>query len=443
MPLNLDPQWVDISDLTEGSLYYGPRTKSLPPGIIILSFSSEAERFFNSNEHYVAENAAMRTWREEKWPVLFPGNAPEEDDLIASAFFWLSGWQEYVIEQRDIHARFSFYNSLQHTLKVATMPVVDAYREKLSRSLKKCGKTVRPRKWGGAQWALCPTIDVDYIVKWRKGMIFRETIEYLFLNYRSESFGSRINRFGEFLRDFLRRGDVYQHAMERIHETISPNGTATFFFKAAARGPRDVHYSLKHPFLQLFVEKLKKSNFEIGLHPSFHAHNHPEYLTAERDAITNLSGYKPTSIRQHFLRYEAPTTPRLQQQLGFKIDSTLGFAEHEGFRNGTCLPFLRFDNHANKATSVWEMPLIMMESALFSRRKLNLNEALNQAIRIIRQCRRFGGVAVFLWHTVLWDEMDHPGWGEHFTKTYEHAIENNAQIASLSTALNSWLGCSE
>jgi len=287
---------------------------------------------------------------------------------------------------------------------------------------------------------MCPTIDVDYLVKWRKGMIYRETIQYLLCNFRSVSAGSRIKRFGQFLADFLRPGDIYQKAMLHIFQTIWQHGTGTFFIKAAAHGPEDVHYSLRHPFFLQFVEQLRTANFEIGLHPSFHAHTHPEYMATERDAIASLAGYQPVSIRQHFLRYEVPITPRLQHRMGFQIDSTLGFAEHEGFRNGTCMPFLRFDTLANTMSTVWEMPLVVMESTLFHRRKLSLAEANHQTQNLLTQCRRFGGVAVMLWHTVLWDEMDHPGWGAHFTKTMEKAADLHAQVASLRTALSGWLG---
>ena len=238
----------------------------------------------------------------------------------------------------------------------------------------------------------------------------------------------------------MRPGDVYQSALTRIHQTIKHHGTGTFFFKAAAHGPRDVHYSLQHPFLRKFVATLVDDGFELGVHPSYHAHTHIEYMLAEREAVATLAGHPPLSVRQHFLRYEAPVTPRLQERVGYRIDSTLGFAEHEGFRNGTCMPFLRFDTSANTVTRVWEMPLAVMESALFNRLGLDLAAAKQATHDILAQCRRFGGAAVMLWHSVLWDEMDHPGWGEHFLDTLACAADQKAQVASLQEALSAWLG---
>ena len=59
---------------------------------------------------------------------------------------------------------------------------------------------------------------------------------------------------------------------------------------------------------------------------------------------------------------------------------------------------------------------------------------------ILETCRRFGGVAVMLWHNVLWDEMDHPAWGAHFIETLDAAIAQGARLLSLKDALASWLG---
>ncbi len=440
LPLGIDPVWVADSELREGDLYYGPQDLSLGKGVLSLSFSQQAEAYFAAGTPYRSGDSCMRTWDGESWPVLFAGEEPGSDDLVASTFFWLSGWQEHVVPFRDIHARFPHGESLQRTLGVTARPVVDAYRSRLASELRRHGVVTNPRKWGGATWALCPTIDVDYLVKWRKGMIYREVVEYLVRNLRSEHLSARVRRFGQFLRDAVRPGDVYQSALTRIHQTIKHHGTGTFFFKAAAHGPRDVHYSLQHPFLRKFVATLVDDGFELGVHPSYHAHTHIEYMLAEREAVATLAGHPPLSVRQHFLRYEAPVTPRLQERVGYRIDSTLGFAEHEGFRNGTCMPFLRFDTSANTVTRVWEMPLAVMESALFNRLGLDLAAAKQATHDILAQCRRFGGAAVMLWHSVLWDEMDHPGWGEHFLDTLACAADQKAQVASLQEALSAWLG---
>ncbi len=86
------------------------------------------------------------------------------------------------------------------------------------------------------------------------------------------------------------------------------------------------------------------------------------------------------------------------------------------------------------------MPLCLMESAVFNRRALSTEEAIQESLNLLDTCQRFGGVAVMLWHNVLWDELDHPGWGAHFTATLDAAVEKGARITSLRDGLASWIG---
>ena len=438
LPLGFDPVWVERASLGTRGLYYGNAPEGLAPSILTIRLAHQTETFFQEYAPYLASAVRWHVWRDESWPVLF--DLAGSEDLVASAFFWLSGWQEHVIRRRDQHGRFMHRSSLQAELSTSARPVVDAYRERLADALQAYKIPSARRTWKGAAWALCPTVDIDYLRKWRKGMIYRETVEYLILGRQYVSLGKRLRRFGRFLADVLRPGDVFRSAFERMHGAIKRHGTATFFLKAAAHGPQDVAYDLKDPFLIQMVGKLEDDGFELGAHPSYHAHTHVAYLASETERIAALMQRAPVSVRQHFLRYESPATPRLQEKAGFAIDSTLGFCETYGFRNATCLPFQRFDIQKNSCSDVWEMPLAVMESALFNRCGLSQEEAIAASQEIIGACRRFGGVAVMSWHNVLWDELDHPGWGAHFTQTMEHAVARGAAVMSLREALSSWLG---
>ena len=47
--------------------------------------------------------------------------------------------------------------------------------------------------------------------------------------------------------------------------------------------------------------------------------------------------------RQHYLRWEAPTTWRAWEEAGLDYDSTLTFADHAGFRCGVCFEYPVYD----------------------------------------------------------------------------------------------------
>jgi len=441
LPLGIDPRWVGKAELPAHGLYYGTAPEQAPVRALRLGLKADTVAYFEGGSAYDRSRVCWRLWDGERWPVLFGEKDPAAVDLVASAFFWLSGWQEYTHPARDEHGRFPHAVSLQAAFDTTARPVVDAYREMLAGWLQQQGVSLQRRTWQGASWAFCPTHDIDYLRKWRGGMVYREVVPYFLRNKRRVSAAERLRRLGAFLRDVVQPGDPYRVAFERLHrETARRGGTATFFLKAGAHGPHDVFYDPADAFLRRRVAALEADGFEIGLHPSYFAHTHPEYLAEERARLDALVTTPLVSVRQHYLRYEWPATPRLHQAAGFRIDSSLGFSTHEGFRHATCLPFQLFDPHANAVMDVWEMPLAVMESALFNRRGLAAEEAGRVTTAILDACRRFGGVAVMLWHNVVWDELDHPGWGRHFIEALEAALERGACILALRDAFDAWLG---
>jgi hypothetical protein len=437
LPLNLDPVWVTRDQLTGTGLYYGTELSGLSAAIVALPLLSETVRYFTARTAYEPGGVLWVPWQERSWPVLF-GTATHPDG-VASAFFWLSGWQEHTLVARDPYGRFSHAGSLQARLGITTLPVVDGYRAMLAEQLAGAGVPVQPRQWAGHRWAFCPTHDIDYLRKWRPGLVYREVVAYLLANARKQPLPERLRRFRAFLADWLRPGDVYRASFVRLRtETIRRGGTATFFLKAEARSRYDVYYRLADPWLRRQLAHLAADGFEVGLHPGFHSYRHPACLARERARLSQVLPTPPCSIRQHYLRYDLPVTPRMQQQSGFEIDSTLGFAEHEGFRHATCQPFQVFDPVANAPLELWEMPLCLMEAALFNRRQLSAEQAHTATTDLLRTVQRFGGAAVMLWHNTLWDELDHPGWGQHFLDTLDDAVQAEGHIASLQQALAGW-----
>lgn len=437
-PLGLGPVFISRNDLDRGSIYYGHDPAGLPLGTILFPLAPQVEMFFDKSAPLRSEMVRWVHHSGCEVPVLFPAGAG--DDLVASAFYWLSGWQEHVIHERDQHGRFPHNKSLQAALKVTHIPVADCYRAMLRDHLVAGGVVMQTKSWAGNSWAFCPTIDVDYLRHWRPGMIFREKIEYFLLNHRKVAMKERWGRFFQFIKSFFTPGDAFQMALHRMHQLIRIHGTATVFLKAGAHGPRDVGYRLDQPFMHQMLRNFRLDEFEIGLHPSYHAHTHLGYLSGERRALTTLTGEAPVSVRQHFLRYEPMITPRIQVGSGFRIDSSLGFTECAGFRNATCMPFLKFDCSQNTAMELWEIPILFMDGALFNRKNYTTSEAIHESVELLKMCQRFGGVGVGLWHNVIGEEMDYSGWGDHFEEILRSSYEEGAYIASLKDALHAWLG---
>jgi hypothetical protein len=115
---------------------------------------------------------------------------------------------------------------------------------------------------------------------------------------------------------------------------------------------------------------------------------------AELEQITARTGQKGAGVRMHWL-YFSERSPETLEAAGFDYDSTWGYNEAIGFRPGTAQAFRLPHTHA-----LMELPLVIMDSALFFRDRMHLTaeQALHLCRRIVAYVRRFGGTLVINWH---------------------------------------------
>jgi len=104
--------------------------------------------------------------------------------------------------------------------------------------------------------------------------------------------------------------------------------------------------------------------------------------------------------RQHYLRWENPVTWQIWDEVGLDYDATLGFADHVGFRCGTCREFPVFDLKARKSLRLHERPLIVMDGTLLAPQYMALQpeQALGWIEHLSNVCCCFGGTFSLLWH---------------------------------------------
>ena len=412
-PLSLVPIWTAEAP----DLYYGSGPPP-PSAAVHLPLQASTVRYFAQQVPY----DASLVFRTADLPVLF--GTPEAPDLIASAFFLLSGWDEHVTVERDEHARFCHRHALLREIESETAPLVDQYRDLLAARLQAAGVRVRLRKWGDRDWAFLPTFDIDYLREWRPGTVLRE--------------GRR--RPWAVVRGMMTGADAFRDGLHNLIAALSANAmTGSFFFKASDRSAYDPAYRRSEREVARLVRMVREQGSEVGLHPSYYASTHAQYLHEERTRLETLTGERASLVRQHYLRYELPTTSRLQADEGFQIDSTLGYADHEGFRRATCLPFQIFDPVRNGTLDLWEMPLCFMDSTMMARRCLGPDESADVLARLMVACRAAGGMCVALWHNILWEE-GREGWPEHLEWALQHAEQNGARVGGLAESLDAWMG---
>lgn len=349
-------------------------------------------------------------------------------DIVSTAFYFLSGYDEYSSVPRDRHGRYVYADSIHSHLGCAEYPVVDYLRLYLWDKLRKAGWAVRGRE----NWFVCPTVDIDYTHKWRKGIIYRELVLYPVRNISGQAPGNRLKRMGRSVAQAVKNPGVYRKSLDHIIAGVErAGGRGTFFIKTGAREPYDVQYSLKG-YLKKTIAYLRSSGHEVGLHPSYWAAENADMFREETERFADAVGDPPTVFRTHYLRWTNRTMDQLLA-VDAVADSTLGFADHCGFRRGTCLPFLLFDFRTWAPVDLVELPLLVMDSSLFNRMDLTTADAVRATINILHHCRRVKGCAVLLWHNIILDELDCSGWAEHFEQIMDE-VSGDADVVPLGTA---------
>ena len=358
-------------------------------------------------------------------PVLFPMS--EEDrfyriegkqvifthDLIKSAFYLLSGYQEYESKDVDEHGRFPYSSSIQKKLEITTKPIVNYYFEKLAEGIEQFCRlnniSFRRRKFFNS-WGLMLTHDVDQLTTYHFfEWVYRLKI-LLGIVPSGWSFPQKARVFIRYLMYMLiplSRKNLHWNfeSLRRIEKRYGMD--SVFYFLPKTRRDKHSFYRIDEPRVKRLVERLLQDGCEVGVHGTYESAGDGFVLSQLAQTMKESLNIRAFGIRQHFLKYDLPRTAWLQHNAGFKYDSTLGFAEHEGFRNSYCLPFKPYDFERDCMIDIWELPLIAMDATMFRYQNFSLQEARDALGRLLDEVERFHGLFTLLWHNGPIDDLRH------------------------------------
>ncbi len=301
---------------------------------------------------------------EEDLPVLYgtPEIEVQNDkivcgvDIFASSFFMLTRWEEYVIKRKDKHNRFSAFESLACKHNFLHRPLVNEYVELLWKLLISLNfKDRRKERIEGVYL----THDVDDIKYWQSFKQFVNVIGGDFI--KRKSLGKAATNIYSYLTLLMKiRKDPYDTFDWLMAKSESVNERSRFYFMSGGTSHiYDNRYKLDDA--RSIIEIIKKRNHIIGLHPSYNTYTDLEQFIKEKRALEQVIGEEVLEGRQHYLRFEVPTTWQVWEDAGMEIDSTCGYADKEGFRCGTENMFSVFNIITRKQLKLKERPLIFMD----------------------------------------------------------------------------------
>ncbi len=374
---------------------------------------------------------------------LFPatGDSPIASDLVSAAFFFLSLHEQWSSSARDQFDRFPSSASLLGGRGELQRPVLAEYAAVLRALLETAGHRDFPSvRYGTHTAAAVMTHDIDYLSKFTPGLLFRELVKNFLFNRRGVTPAERMRRVKEYLRFAREEQDPYVQSIRRMLAVEQEHGIrGSWLFKAGGRDKRDVTYRPESARARRVLAQLQAAGHDIGLHPSFHAHTDAAMMRGERERLRSVAGQELRSVRQHYLRFVYPHTWRLQSAEGFFVDSTLGFAEEEGFRNGSCHPFLPWDLETHGVVPLWELPLTVMDGTLAHYRGLSPDDSLRHIDRMLDTVAGAGGAAVLLFHNTAYDAHDFPGWGDVFEHSAAAMADGRFFTGTLPETVEQWV----
>lgn len=192
-------------------------------------------------------------------------------------------------------------------------------------------------------------------------------------------------RVGDYLPALLDAGEKY--------------GFRSTLFAVARKGHhRDPNYDIEN--LRQRLRDATESGFEVALHGSYRSVIEDGTLEGEARALEEVIGERVIGGRQHWLRFDNHQKLfRAVKRAEFVFDSTLGFADVAGFRNGASFAFPPYDFDNEEAFGFLEFPLVLMDGNLEAAAR-NCGETPSSiADEILNASRRWGwGGAAALWH---------------------------------------------
>ena len=381
---------------------------------------NSSDTFFNNTEAH-PENFTFKKWDNRLLPVLFSKDNIDDwftlnrnqviinYDILGAAFYFISGWQEIHTRKRDEHGRFPYNESHQKKYDYLTVPVVNYYFDVLKKAIElSSNKHIQRKIWPDSNFKTIITHDIDKINSgWKEG------------GFSALKKGNFITLLSLLAKKVVSI-DPWQNIPDIVELERSLNIPSTFFFLTSKeKGNADYKLTQVKPWLDLII----KQGSEVALHGSLGSCNNHEVLKTEKSKlITN-----PTGNRFHYLKFEPSTFAKNLEYAGFKYDSSVGFAEHIGFRYGFCFPFKLYDLQSKSVSDVLEIPLVLMDATLSHQKYMKNDPEKHLKIDlVIEEVKKFGGVLRILWHNNYFSEHKYSGWKELFISIIKKLIDKGS-----------------
>ncbi len=336
-------------------------------------------------------------------PALY-GNE-QEIDVLGSLFFLLSRYEESVIEERDEHDRVPSSATILGREGLLHRALGNEYIEAFWGVMQKVWPGLRRRS---RSFRVMPSHDMDSPSKsWKT---WRRTLRASFHRLRKGHLreGGHLlwqRLFGQ--RFYSWRDDPWDTVSWLLEVSEAEGWKSTFYYIPEQTHPyRDPGMPIDHGHVIDQWNRIAAVGHQLGVHPGYETYDHPERIASSVRRLRHQMGrlgIEQDAIggRQHYLRWQSPTTARAYEAAGLAHDASIGFADTAGFRAGICYEYPFYDVVKRRPLTLRERPLVLMDVSLIRQGYMGLGlgaEGYDYAHALKQECRRFGGDFSVLWH---------------------------------------------
>ena len=353
----------------------------------------------------IPELARHRFANEELYLAFDVDPATRLPDWLGELFIWLSSSYESSITARDSIGRVPYGEtvfakrglSMRKPHAMLLMAWLESHFQSSGHAQE---LTKAPSPVPGIEHFVICSHDVDYFYTNRRAALVRlfKNLLIAYWPYKSWSFlGANLSAILNLL-----RGDRTGEYLAMLANTSDKyHFTSTVFVVAVHGDRRDPNYALQDLLRGLRVATTKQ--FAVAMHGSYQSIVEQANLLPELAAIEAAIGTRPLGGRQHWLRFSNHQAFfRVVETAGLLYDSTLGFAEAPGFRNGACFAFPPYDFQNERPFPFLEIPLALMDGNVEAGARLTGESAASLTTEVLQASRKWGWGGIALdWHNPM------------------------------------------
>jgi len=327
-------------------------------------------------------------------------------DILGLIYWMFNRIEEINYTDLDNHQRFAAIHSHAFNYNYLTRPIVDEWFHILKQVIEIIWPTLELKKH---KFTMKVSHDVDRPSRYGFAS-FSSLIRSIcgdILKYRSTSSIIQGPLIRLNTKSKLHEADIY-NTFDWLMDISEVNNIKSAFYFICGRtdNTKDAAYEPEHAAIRELMNRIHARGHEIGLHPSYNTYQNESLIKKEFCRLKEIC--KSEDIKQsewggrmHYLRWEHPNTLQAWNDAGLTYDSTLGYADHPGFRCGTCFEYPAFNPVTQQKLNLRIRPLIVMEVSIMSPVYLGLRQgekALKYFLELKNVCRKVNGNFTLLWH---------------------------------------------